>query len=97
MLLLLDFLRKGRTFWTDILGSIDSSSKGFAGILEKLQSSHTKSIQSPSEPMAELSKIQVESDYKGPHVELPLSLTTTKELLEYFKNKKVPNTQTNWV
>ena len=66
-----------------------NSSKGFASILEKIQSAHTRSIQSESEPINELSKIEVESEYKGPHVQLPLTLDNTKELLDYFKGKKV--------
>lgn len=37
----------------------------------------------------ELEDIPVESDYKGPHIKLPMTLQNLQELIDGFKGKKV--------
>jgi hypothetical protein len=37
----------------------------------------------------ELEDIAVESDYKGPHVKLPMTIQNLQELIDGFKSKKV--------
>ena len=57
-------------------------------MLGKAQLTHTGSL-TDHESMSEIIDIEVESAYKGPHVEFPLTLETTKTLIEHFKSKKV--------
>lgn len=37
----------------------------------------------------ELEDISLESDYKGPHVKLPMTVQNLQELIDGFKSKKV--------
>jgi len=37
----------------------------------------------------ELDDVLVDSDYKGPHIKLPISLQNLQELIDGFKSKKV--------
>lgn len=37
----------------------------------------------------ELEDIMVESDYRGPHVKLPMTVQNLQELIDGFKSKKV--------
>jgi len=76
-------------FFNEMVSNVEKngnhSSKGFVNMLSKAQTSNNLL---ETESMAEVSNMVVDSSYKGPHVELPITLEKTKELLEYFKGKK---------
>jgi len=57
-------------------------------MLGKAQMTHTGSL-TERESMSEIMDIEIESSYKGPHVQFPLTLETTKILIDHFKSKKV--------
>ena len=78
-------MEKNRILIFDSFHFTDHSNKGFVNILTKAQ---TNNNLLEAESMTEISKMIVDSSYKGPHVELPITLEKTKELLEYFKAKK---------
>ena len=69
-----------------ILDSVHHANKGFVNLLEK---SHLKDSFTERDIMSEINSIEIEETYDGPHVQLPITLETTKNLIDLFRTRKV--------
>lgn len=78
-------------FFNEMVANVEHNnnhpSKGFAGMLGKVRSQHNHDHE--RESLDEVMQIQVPDTYKGPHVTLPVTLETTKQLIKQFKSKKL--------